>query len=125
MTTRMSYYSAKFESAMAEVVHGKSLDQSFVDDMVGELDVTGVYVRIDDLYGKDYIVHTMESGRVEVEQFAHIDIDEDGYSSPIERQWDHVCQDVNEFLDGLGDQDLEGEQAERDAEFEWEKAGER
>lgn len=70
MTTRTSYYGAKFDSAQAEIIHRKSLDTSFLDDEFGETDQYGLHAAlIRGLYGADWIVYTETSGKVDVDRF--------------------------------------------------------
>lgn len=70
MTTRTSYYGAKFDSAQDEVIYRKSLDSSFVHDEFGDTDSYGMHCAyLIDLFGADWIVGTMASGAVEVSRY--------------------------------------------------------
>ena len=93
MTTRMSYYSAKFDSAQDEVVWTKSRDQSWVDEEVGDCDQYGMhYARINNLYGKDWIVGTDSQGRVEVESFKAGGQITVTHSSECDKRWDEIVE---------------------------------
>lgn len=99
MTTRTSYYGAKFDSAQDEVVYNKSLDFSYVDDTIGDVHEYGAHhSRIDGLYGRDWIIHEYENGSVEVESFQAAEPVRVTQSSECDQRWLKLQENYEQFL---------------------------